>query len=125
FRFGLGGKLGQGRHYWSWIAIADLMGMIQHLLFSDALKGPVNAVSPRPVTNAEFTRTLGSVLRRPTFFSVPRFAVKLLFGEMGEEALLASCRVRPARLEQTGFIFQYPELEPALRYLLQHEQLNR
>ena len=118
FRAGLGGRLGSGRQYWSWIAIDDLLAVFRRALIDSSLRGPVNAVSPHPVTNAEFTHTLGLVLRRPTFFNVPAFGVKLLFGEMGETALLASTRVRPARLEQIGFVFQFPKLEAALRHML-------
>jgi len=118
FRLGLGGKLGQGQQCWSWIALDDLLGAIHHILQDNRLRGPVNAVSPHPVTNAEFTRTLGAVLRRPTAFTVPAFALKVLFGEMAEGALLASCRVQPSRLEETGFTFRYPDLEPALRHAL-------
>lgn len=118
FRFGLGGKLGNGRAYWSWIALDDLLEVILRALSDEALQGPVNVVSPGPVTNAEFTATLGRVLRRPTIFSVPRFAVEMLFGEMGREALLASARVRPAKLVDAGFRFRFAELEPALRHLL-------
>jgi hypothetical protein len=120
FRLGLGGKPGNGKQYWSWIALEDLLAIIRHVLLNASLQGPVNAVTPYPVTTAEFTRVLGTVLRRPTLFTVPAFAVKLLFGEMGETALLGSSRVRPARLEEAGFRFQYPQLEGALRHLLSH-----
>jgi|SRR5947209_10411425 len=122
FRFGLGGRLGNGHQYWSWIAMDDLLSVIRHVLVNDALSGPVNAVSPNPVTNEEFTRTLGAVLGRPTFLTVPHLAVKLAFGEMAEETMLASCRVRPARLEKTGFAFQFPKLEGALRHHLSTQQ---
>ena len=118
FRFGVGGKLGDGRQYWSWIAIDDLLSVIRHVLRNDALRGPVNVVSPQPVTNGEFTRTLGSVLRRPTLFRVPDLAVRFLFGEMGEAALLASCRALPSRLEHSGFAFQFPTLKAALSHLV-------
>ncbi len=118
FRLGLGGKLGNGRQYWSWIAMDDLLAVIRHVLRDDTLRGPVNAVSPQPATNGDFTLILGEVLHRPTIFAVPAAVVKLLFGEMGEAAMLASCRVRPARLEQGGFAFQFPELAEALRHLL-------
>ncbi|HUL51389.1 MAG TPA: TIGR01777 family oxidoreductase [Candidatus Nitrosotalea sp.] len=118
FKWGLGGKLGGGGHYWSWIAIDDVLGAIQHILKAGTLNGPVNAVSPNPVSNLEFTRTLGRVLRRPTVFAVPRFALELLFGEMAREALLSSARVKPAKLLADGFEFLFPELEPALRHLL-------
>src|SRR5690606_4836716 len=82
------------------------------------LSGPVNVVAPQPVTNAEFTKTLGRVLARPTFFPVPGFAARLAFGEMADALLLASARVLPRRLQETGFTFQYPDLEPALRHVL-------
>jgi len=122
FRLGVGGKLGSGRQYWSWVGMDDLMAIILQILLNPALSGPVNAVSPFPVTNAEFTHTLGAVLRRPTLVTVPAFVLKLLFGEMAEAALLGSCRVRPARLEETGYRFQFPELEGALRLLLGKEK---
>jgi len=118
FRLGLGGKLGSGRHYWSWIGLQDLLNIFQHMLANKSLAGPVNAVSPNPATNQEFTKTLGKVLARPTVFSVPSFAVNVLFGEMGQTALLGSCRVRPARLQQAGFEFKFPDLEMALTNLL-------
>ncbi len=117
FRFGLGGRLGSGNQFWSWIALNDLVRVIQHIMATDSLAGPVNAVSPQPVTNREFTATLGRVLRRPTVLAVPEFAVKLLFGEMGREAMLASARVLPRRLLESGFVFQRPTLEDALRHL--------
>jgi hypothetical protein len=118
FKLGLGGRLGGGRSYWSWIAIDDVVSAIHHVLATESLSGPLNVVSPHPVTNLEFTGTLGRVLRRPTIFAVPRFAVELLFGEMGREALLASFRVKPSKLIGAGFNFRFPELEPALRHLL-------
>jgi uncharacterized protein (TIGR01777 family) len=119
FRIGLGGRLGNGRHYWSWIALQDAVAALLHALSCESLCGPVNAVSPQPVTNREFTATLGRALRRPTIFAMPRFAVNLLFGEMGREAMLASCRARPAKLLTGGFQFQAPDLETALRRTLQ------
>jgi uncharacterized protein (TIGR01777 family) len=118
FRLGLGGKLGNGEQYWSWVTMDDLLAIIRHILANDGLSGPVNAVSPGPITNAEFTRTLGVVLRRPAFFNLPALAVNLLFGEMGKGAMLASCRARPTRLEQTGFAFQFPKVEGGLRRLI-------
>jgi len=118
FRLGLGGRLGDGRAFWSWIALDDLIEAILHALKTESLKGPVNAVSPYPLTNAVFTETLGRVLNRPTIIPVPRFALELLFGEMSREGMLASSRVKPARLLETGFKFRLPELEPALRHLL-------
>ena len=118
FKLGIGGKLGTGRQYMSWISIDDMVGIIHHALESDNLHGPVNAVSPHPVTNLEFTRTLGRVLSRPTLFPVPAFAVRLMFGEMGQGLLLGSTRVEPARLAASGYRFRYPELEGALRHVL-------
>jgi uncharacterized protein len=118
FRMGLGGKVGSGKQYMSWIAIDDLVGAILHIIESDSLKGPVNGVAPNPVTNLEFTRTLGKVLSRPTFMPLPAFAVRLLFGEMGQALLLSSQRVEPAKLIDSGFAFQYPRLEEGLRHVL-------
>jgi hypothetical protein len=118
FRLGLGGRLGNGRQFWSWVALPDLVRIVEHALAAEQLHGPVNAVSPHPVTNAEFTKALGRVLHQPTFFVVPAWVVRLLFGQMGVEALLASVQVRPMRLEQGGFEFRFPLLEPALRHLL-------
>jgi uncharacterized protein (TIGR01777 family) len=118
FKLGVGGKLGTGRQYMSWISIDDLVGAIQHAFEKDSLSGPVNAVSPHPVTNLEFTKTLGRVLSRPTIFPVPAFAVRLMFGQMGEDLLLASARVEPARLAGSGYVFRYPVLEGALRHVL-------
>jgi len=118
FKLGAGGKIGSGRQYMSWIAIDDVVGAVGHVLDHDQLSGPVNVVAPQPVTNAEFTKTLGKVLRRPTIFPLPGFAARLLFGEMAEELLLASTRVAPAKLDDTGYRFAYPELETALRHIL-------
>ena len=118
FKLGLGGKIGSGNQYMSWIAIDDLVGVIQHALATDALRAPVNAVAPRPVTNREFTKTLGRVLGRPTIFPMPAFAARLAFGEMADELLLASARVEPVRLAASGYRFQMPELDAALRHLL-------
>lgn len=118
FRFGLGGRFGHGRQYWSWITLDDLLSAILRALTDESMTGPINAVSPHPVTNREFTAALGAALRRPALLPVPALAVRLLLGEMGEAALLASARVRPARLEKGGFVFQFPELGAALRHLL-------
>jgi len=119
FKMGVGGKVGSGEQYMSWVALDDVVTIIQHALKDEKLSGPVNAVAPRPVTNNEFTETLGKVLGRPTIFPMPSFAVKLLFGEMGETLLLSSERVEPARLQSTtDFKFTYPELEGALRHAL-------
>ncbi|RMF92393.1 MAG: DUF1731 domain-containing protein, partial [Nitrospinota bacterium] len=121
FRLGLGGVVGSGKQYWSWIAIDDVLGAIVHALRTEALQGPVNAVAPHPVTNQEFTRTLGRVLGRPTFFPLPAFVARLVLGEMANDLLLASARVEPRRLLATGYPFRYPELEGALRHLLASE----
>ena len=118
FRLGVGGVVGDGSQYMSWIALDDLLGVFQHALTSNQLKGPVNAVSPKPVTNREFTKTLGRVLGRPTIFPLPAFAAKLALGEMAEALLLSSQQIEPQRLLQTGYTFRFPELEGALRYLL-------
>lgn len=118
FRLGIGGRLGDGRAYWSWIELNDLIEVILHALATESLKGPVNAVTPNPITNSTLTKTLGHVLRRPAVLPVPRFALELLFGEMARETMLASCRVKPSRLLETGFQFRLAELEPALRHLL-------
>jgi uncharacterized protein (TIGR01777 family) len=118
FRHGLGGRLGDGRQYWSWLTLGDAVRCVAHALECEALRGPVNAVSPHPVTNREFTSALGRVLGRPTFFAMPRVALELMFGEMGREALLSSFRVSPARLLASGFAFAQPELAEALREVL-------
>jgi len=116
FKAGLGGVVGPGTQYVSWIALDDLLGVIEHLLDHD-VAGPVNAASPSPVTNAELTKTLGRVLGRPTLMAVPAFALRLGLGEMAD-TLLASTRLRPERLLATGYRFRFPELEGALRHVL-------
>ena len=115
FRNGVGGRIGSGKQYMSWIALDDLVGIVQHSLNTESLRGPVNAVAPNPVTNAEFTKTLGKVLSRPTIFPLPALVVKLVFGQMGEEALLGSQRVEPGRLQASGYEFRYPDLAGALQ----------
>ena len=119
FRAGIGARIGNGRQYMSWIAIDDLVGVINHAIFNESLRGPVNAVSPNAVTNWEFSQALGRVFSRPVRFSAPSAALRILFGKMGDEVLLSSARVIPARLAQSGFRFQFTELEPALRHILQ------
>lgn len=118
FRMGVGGKIGSGKQWMSWIALADVIGALNFALVSDSLRGPVNFVAPNPVTNAEFSKTLGRVLSRPTLFPIPAFGVRLLFGEMGEALLLGSQRVEPERLKATGYQFQYSQLEAALAAIL-------
>jgi uncharacterized protein (TIGR01777 family) len=118
FRLGLGGRIGTARQWWSWIHVEDLIGAIHHILKNDLLQGPVNGVCPRPVTNAEFTRTLASVLSRPAIFPVPAIAARLAFGQMADEVLLASQRVEPAKLIASGYPFQFVDLRNALLDLL-------
>ncbi|MGI9458002.1 MAG: TIGR01777 family oxidoreductase, partial [Aeoliella sp.] len=118
FKLGAGGVLGSGKQYFSWISLHDAARAIEHVLESDQLSGPVNLVAPTPVTNREFTKTLGKVLSRPTIAPMPAFAARLLFGEMADALLLASTRVIPTALAESGFHFQHPELETALHQLL-------
>jgi uncharacterized protein len=118
FRMGVGGNMGNGRQWWSWIDIDDLVSTVQHVIKTDTLRGPVNVVAPTPVRNSEFTRTLASVLSRPAIFPLPAFAARLVFGQMGDELLLASQRVEPARLMASGYVFQKPDLRKALEGIL-------
>lgn len=118
FRAGLGGPLGSGRQFMSWIAIDDVVSSIEHLLAQPALTGPVNIVSPNPLTNRAFTRALAAALHRPAVLPVPRAALWLALGKLADEALLASARVHPRRLEESGFRFQYPSIESALAHEL-------
>lgn len=118
FKLGLGGVIGSGRQYLSWITLDDTVRVIQFSLGAAAVWGPVNAVAPQPVTNREFTKTLGRVLGRPTIFPMPAFAARLAFGEMADEMLLSGVRVEPQALRSAGFEFRHPELEPALQGML-------
>jgi uncharacterized protein (TIGR01777 family) len=118
FKLGLGGRIGHGEQYWSWIALDDVVGAIVHALGNEQLSGPVNFVSPQPVTNREFTETLGNVLARPTFCAVPAFAARLALGEMADAALLASTRVQPMKLLAAGYQYRHPQLAEALRQTL-------
>ena len=118
FRLGAGGKIGNGRQWMSWVALDDVLGIIKHALQDQTLAGAVNTVAPRPVTNSEFAVTLGRVLRRPAIFPLPAFAVRMMFGEMGDALLLGSARVEPSRLRAAGYRFAYEDLESALRHLL-------
>lgn len=119
FRMGIGGKIGSGKQWMSWIALDDVVGALKFALANETLKGPVNFVAPNPVTNAEFTKTLGKVLSRPTLFPIPAFGVRLAFGEMADALLLSSQRVEPQRLKTTGYEFQYSQLQTALSHALQ------
>jgi uncharacterized protein (TIGR01777 family) len=118
YRLGIGGKIGSGQQYMSWIAIDDVVGIIDNVLNSSSLQGPVNAVSPNPVTNSEFSKTLAHVLSRPAIFALPAFAARLAFGKMADEALLSSSRVSPIRLMESGYKFAFPKLDGALRHIL-------
>ena len=118
FKLGLGGIVGSGLQWMSWIDVRDMVGAIQHIVKTDQLRGPVNLVAPTPVRNAEFTKTLASVLSRPAFFPMPAFVVKLVFGEMGETVLLGSQRVEPRQLVASGYPFQFRELQGSLKATL-------
>jgi len=118
FRFGLGGRLGSGRQYWSWITLEDVVRVVELALLDGRLSGAANTVAPEAVTNAGFTATLSRALHRPAFLPVPALLVRAAFGEMGRETLLASARVRPARLLGAGFKFRFPDLGTAFRHLL-------
>jgi uncharacterized protein (TIGR01777 family) len=118
FRLGLGGPLGNGNQFLSWISLDDVLAAVLHCIATPSLEGAVNATAPRPVTSAEFARTLAAVLRRPALLRVPAPALRLLLGEMADELLLASIRVMPRRLERSGFVFRDAELAPALADML-------
>lgn len=119
FRMGVGGNMGDGRQFWSWISLDDVAQIFLYAADQSSLAGPVNAVSPQPVTNAEFTRVLGRVLRRPTFLPMPAFAARIVLGEMADALILSSCKVLPGVLQQRGFEFKHPQLEAALRAALE------
>jgi uncharacterized protein len=118
FKLGLGGKTGDGQQWMSWIDVRDMVGAIHHILKNDLLQGPVNMVAPKPVRNVEFAKTLASVLSRPAILPLPEFAVKTVFGEMGEELLLASQKVEPGKLIASGYPFRFRELRASLEDLL-------
>jgi len=118
FKLGVGGVIGDGRQWMSWITLDDAAGVIGYALADETLRGPANVVAPQPVTNREFTETLGRVLRRPTMFPVPAFVLRLALGEMADALLLSSQRVEPAKLFASGYQFRFPKLEGALRHLL-------
>ena len=119
FRFGLGGRLGGGRQWWSWIDLQDLLGGLLHILDRESLHGAINLVAPNPATNAEFTRTLAAALSRPAILPVPEFVIRTLLGQMGEELLLSSQRVEPEKLVAGGYHFQSPDLRAAFARILQ------
>ncbi len=121
FRLGAGGKIGNGQQYMSWISLDDAVGATLHALSTESLSGPVNVVAPHPVTNTEFTKTLGRVLYRPTVLPMPGFAARLAFGEMADGLLLASQHVEPSKLVESGYGFRHANLEEALRHLLGKE----
>lgn len=118
FKLGLGGKIGSGGQYWSWISLDDVVGSLIHVMETESLSGPVNVVAPDAPTNAGYTKVLGSVLNRPTLFPLPAPAARLMLGEVADELLLPSARVEPVRLQETGYRYQHPKLEGAFRQLL-------
>lgn len=118
FKMGVGGTLGPGTQYMSWITLADLVAALHYCAETDSLTGPVNAVAPNAVTNRAITKALGRTVHRPTLLPMPAFAAKLAFGEMADALLLSSTRVEPRRLLESGFTFQHPEIEPALGTVL-------
>jgi hypothetical protein len=118
FKMGVGGRIGDGKQWMSWIDVQDMVGAIHHIMKTDLLHGPVNLVAPKPVTNAEFTKILAAVLHRPAIFPVPAFAARLAFGQMADELLLASQRVEPTKLVRSGYPFQYVDLGKALADIL-------
>jgi uncharacterized protein len=118
FRIGLGGKVGSGDQYYSWIAIDDAAGAIDLALKQETLEGPMNIVSPNPVTNSEFTKALGKAVQRPTIFPMPAFAARAAFGEMADALLLASVRVHPEKLLSNNYIFRYPEIEGTFDHVI-------
>jgi uncharacterized protein (TIGR01777 family) len=118
FKMGVGGKIGPGTQYMSWIDLEDEARVILHCISHDSTRGPVNSVGPSPVTNLEFTKTLGRVLSRPTVFPLPGFMARILLGEMADALLLSSQRVQPAKLNAGGFNFRYQTLESSLRHIL-------
>lgn len=116
FRMGVGGRIGSGHQWMSWIVLEDLVELLYRALTDDTIRGPINAVSPQPVTNAAFTKAMAKTLGRPSIFPLPAFAVRAAFGEMGQETLLSSTRVLPTKLQQLGFKFEYNEIYEALAH---------
>jgi uncharacterized protein len=122
FQLGLGGRIGGGQQWWSWIALDDVIGTMMFALQKESLQGPVNTVAPNPVRNAEFVRALGKTLHRPTIFPLPEFVIRSLMGEMGEELLLTSARATPQKLQAAGYQFRHADLDEALRAALNSGQ---
>ncbi len=120
FRLGLGGPIGNGRQWMSWIVLEDLVRLLRVALADQNFRGPINAVSPHPATNREFVRALGSALHRPTVFPMPAFAVEAIFGEMGKETLLGSGRAIPGKLQELGFDFRHPEITEAMQFAIRN-----
>jgi uncharacterized protein (TIGR01777 family) len=118
FKMGVGGVVGSGKQWWSWIALNDLLRIYQYSIENNEIKGVVNAVAPHPLTNKDFVKTLGKVLHRPSIFPLPAFVVKLIFGDMGQELLLEGQKVIPKKLMDAGFGFEQTELETALKSML-------
>jgi uncharacterized protein (TIGR01777 family) len=116
FLAGLGGPLADGSQFMSWVSLQDLVGIFEHAIHSQGLRGAVNAVAPAPITNFDFVKTLGKAIRRPTVFPVPAFVLRTLFGELADAALLASTRVVPSALQRDGYTFVHSDLEAALRF---------
>lgn len=119
FKMGLGGKVGSGRQWYSWISLDDAVGALEHCLLTDSIAGPVNIVAPEPVRNEAFCRLLGEALDRPAMAALPAFAARMAFGELADELLLASMRVEPARLRESGFEFRHRSAGEALQHLLE------
>ena len=115
---GAGGPLGTGKQVWSWVSLDDAMGSVLHAIADDRISGPINVTSPMPVTNREFTGILADVLNKPAVLSVPAFVLRAVFRQMADELMLASARVEPARLTETGYEFCDVELESAIRHML-------
>ena len=118
FRLGLGGPFGSGSQWWSWVMLDDVVGILKHAVTNDGVSGPINVTAPTPVTNRDWTRTLGRVLGRPAVLPVPRFGPKLVLGEMVDELVYVSARVLPDATLASGYTFQFPDLEAGLRSVL-------
>jgi uncharacterized protein len=118
FRLGLGGRIGPGTQFMSWISLEDVLEIVHLIINNSDIKGPVNVVSPHPVTNSQFTQALGHVLKRPTPFPLPAGLARLLIGEMADALLLASTRAQPKKLTDAGYVFRYPDLDSALQTIL-------